>query len=89
MMISSLCLTTALAAFTVLCWEVGAEIGFFSALSLLHGFMPQREWWLLVAALSWLCSRLADSFAALPNAAPAAADKLAVEYVPHFAVAPK
>lgn len=64
LLVSILLVTTGLAAFTMLCWKVGSDLGALPLFPSFQGFLKQRESWLLLATLAWLFAKLIDVIAA-------------------------
>ena len=62
-----LSVTFGLAAFTMLCWQVGSDIGAVPGFPVFRGFLSQRYAWLFLAVCPCLFAGLIDVLAAHAN----------------------
>jgi hypothetical protein len=85
-LISAIFVTAGLAAFTMLCWRVGSELGALSDFPVMGGYLRQREPWLLIAVAAVLLASLIEAFAAAINRKPAMAGVSTAENLRHLAV---
>jgi hypothetical protein len=61
LLLSTFSVTLSVAAFTMLCWKVGADLGDLPDLPLFHGSFGRRLAWLLLSAGAILFAKLIDA----------------------------